>query len=80
MARHGLFLSCHGETEAQRGHKDWLSLLGEMEAVRSIPNMSIGIFLLDVSSTLWLFSCSNQAPVSNQRQLKTPAGLFQGTK
>lgn len=60
-------LSCPamGETEAQRGHKEWLSVLGVMEAVRSIPNMSTGIFLLDVSSTLWLSLCSIQAPVCN---------------
>lgn len=39
-------------------HKDWFSVLGVMEAVRTIPNVAIGIFLLDVSSTLWLFLCS----------------------
>lgn len=80
MVRHGLVLSCHGETEAQRWHKDWLGVLGMMEAVRRILNMSIGIFLLDVSSTLWLFMCSSQAPVCNLRQLKILAGFFQSTK
>lgn len=80
MVRHGLVLSCHGETEAQRQHKDWLSVLGAMEAVRKILNVSTGIFLLDVSSTLWLFMYSNQELVCNLRQLKTLAGFFQSTK